>query len=248
MAEKRMFAKFIVESDAFMDLPHSTQVLYFHLSMNADDDGFVNNVKRIMVYAGCSEGDLNVLFTAGLIIYFERGVVAIRHWKVNNYIRSDRYKATLFLQEKAQLVEDKSGVYTLSSATGIPAVYQMDTNGEHSIEENSIEEISIGESNAHAHARERFSPPTLEEVQAYCDERNNGISGEHFVNYYTDHGWENVNDWKARVRSWETNGIDDKKRNNSASPPTTKSGTATVPGDKADELFAKALDRSYGNE
>ena len=103
MAERRMFAKTIIDSDAFLDMPMSTQALYFHLSMRADDDGFINNPKRIQRMIGASEDDLKLLIAKAFIIVFESGVVVIKHWKIHNYIQSDRYKPTVYAEEKSLL-------------------------------------------------------------------------------------------------------------------------------------------------
>lgn len=123
MAERRMFAKTIIDSDAFLDMPLSTQALYFHLSMRADDDGFINNPKKIQRSIGCSADDLKVLIAKNFIIPFESGVVVIKHWKIHNYIRNDRYKETVYQEEKSLLDEKENKAYTL----GIPDGYQMDT-------------------------------------------------------------------------------------------------------------------------
>lgn len=118
-----MFAKTIIDSDAFLDMPQSTQLLYFHLSMRADDDGFINNPKKIQRMIGCSEDDLKILITKKFIITFESGVIVIKHWKIHNYIRNDRYKETTYKEEKSTLILDENNAYT----SGIPDVYQMDT-------------------------------------------------------------------------------------------------------------------------
>lgn len=113
MAERRMFAKTIIDSDAFIDMPLSTQALYFHLSMRADDDGFINNPKKIQRMIGCADDDLRVLITKRFIIPFDSGIVVIKHWKIHNYIRGDRKKDTVYPEEMAQLVEKKNGAYSL---------------------------------------------------------------------------------------------------------------------------------------
>lgn len=123
MAERRMFAKTIIDSDAFLDMPLSTQALYFHLSMRADDDGFINNPKKIQRMIGCADDDLKLLLVKNFIIPFESGVCVIKHWKIHNYIRNDRYKPTVYAEEKAKLTCKENGAYTL----GIPDGYQMDT-------------------------------------------------------------------------------------------------------------------------
>lgn len=111
MAERRMFAKTIIDSDAFLDMPMTTQALYFHLSMRADDDGFVNNPKKIQRMVGASDDDAKLLIAKQFIIPFESGVVVIRHWKIHNYIKNDRYKPSVCTEEKAQLTLTSSGIY-----------------------------------------------------------------------------------------------------------------------------------------
>ena len=128
MAERRMFAKTIIDSDAFLDMPQSSQLLYFHLSMRADDDGFLNNPKSIMRNVGCKDDDINLLIIKKFLIPFESGVVVIKHWKIHNYIRSDRYKETKYKEERDSLLLDENNAYTQSkNDLGIPNGYQMDT-------------------------------------------------------------------------------------------------------------------------
>ena len=104
-----MFAKTIIDSDAFLNMPLSTQALYFHLSMRADDDGFINNPKKIMRMVNASEDDLRMLTFRNFIITFESGVIVIKHWRIHNYIRNDRYKETVYQDEKAMLNQKDNG-------------------------------------------------------------------------------------------------------------------------------------------
>ena len=127
MSERRMFAKTIIDSDSFMDMPLSTQALYFHLSMRADDDGFINNPKKIQRMVGCGEDDLKLLIAKRFIIPFESGIVVIKHWKIHNYIRNDRYKPTVYVEEKSMLETKDNNGYTLKNNVGIPNGYQMET-------------------------------------------------------------------------------------------------------------------------
>lgn len=131
MAERRMFAKTIIDSDAFLEMPQSSQLLYFHLSMRADDDGFINKPKAIIRLVGCKEDDMKILIAKKFIIPFDTGVVVIKHWKIHNYIRSDRYTETKYKDEKAILSIDENNAYRLSSdsclPSGIPTVSKMDT-------------------------------------------------------------------------------------------------------------------------
>ena len=115
MAERRMFAKTIIDSDAFLDMPLSTQALYFHLSMRADDDGFINNAKKIQRMLGCADDDLKILLAKNFIIPFETGVCVIKHWKIHNLIQKDRYKPTVYSEHKQQLSLKNNNVYTMDT-------------------------------------------------------------------------------------------------------------------------------------
>ena len=165
-----MFAKTIIDSDAFLDMPQSSQLLYFHLAMRADDDGFINNPKSIMRNVKCNEDDLKLLIVKKFLIPFESGVVVIKHWRIHNYIRSDRYKETKYKEEKASLGLDENNAYTQSKndlvdkmdTNGIPVVYQMDTQygdtqdrlGKDRLELNNINNVQKDTSKADA--RELF--------------------------------------------------------------------------------------------
>lgn len=112
MAERRMFAKNVIDSDMFLSMPLSTQALYFHLSMRADDDGFINNPRSIQRICGASDDDFKVLLAKQFLISFATGVVVIRHWKIHNYIQKDRYHPTDCITEKSNVVEE-NGIYSL---------------------------------------------------------------------------------------------------------------------------------------
>ena len=127
MAERRMFAKTIIDSDAFLDMSLSTQSLYFHLSMRADDDGFVNNPKKIQRMIGCGDDELKMLVTKKFIIPFESGICVIKHWKIHNYIQTDRYKETVYKEEKARLEIKDNKAYKYLDAACIQPVYKMET-------------------------------------------------------------------------------------------------------------------------
>ena len=120
MAERRMFTQKITESDAFIEMPMSSQALYFHLCMNADDDGFVKNPKSIQRLVGCNDDDLKLLIAKRFIIPFETGVIVIKHWRMHNLLRKDRYKETVYTEEKALLFLKKDGAYTLDKSQGFP--------------------------------------------------------------------------------------------------------------------------------
>ena len=122
MAERRMFAKTIVDSDAFLDMPLSTQALYFHLSMRADDDGFVNNPKKIQRMINASEDDLKLLITKRFVLVFDNGVIVIKHWRLHNTLRKDRYKPTIYQEEFKQLRLKEDGGYTERLSSGCQEV------------------------------------------------------------------------------------------------------------------------------
>lgn len=188
MAQKRMFDKTITNADEFIEMPISSQVLYFHLSMNADDDGFINNWKGIMRMIGTKEDDLKVLIAKQFIIPFDSGVIVIKHWRINNFLRKDRHVNTKFQKELSMLDTNDSQEYVWL------------TNGQPSIDKKRIDKnrlYNIG-----------FTKPTLEEVKNYCEERNNGINPEHFIDFYESKNWmigkNKMKDWKAAIRTWES--------------------------------------------
>lgn len=116
MANRRMFSLDVVDTDIFLDLPTSSQALYFHLGMRADDDGFVSSPKRITSMVGANQDDLKLLIAKGFVIPLEGGIVVIRHWKQNNYIQNDRYKKTIY-QEQMKQLSVADGIYTASTDT-----------------------------------------------------------------------------------------------------------------------------------
>ena len=130
MADKRMFSQKIIDSDAFLDMPTSAQALYFHLGMRADDDGFVNNPKKIKSFVGAADDDLKLLIAKNFLIPFESGVVVIKHWRIHNYIQKDRYHPTAYTEEMAQLEAKENNAYTLVSNLDTDCIqsgHKMDT-------------------------------------------------------------------------------------------------------------------------
>ena len=200
-----MFAKTIIDSDAFLDMPLSTQALYFHLSMRADDDGFINNAKKIQRMIGASDDDLRVLLAKKFLIPFESGIVVIKHWKIHNYIQSDRYKETVYLEEKGQLKIKGNRAYSLKDelvdTECIHDGYSLETQVR--LDKNSIDKISSTEEK-----RKRFVPPTLDEVKAYVKERKSTVDPERFFDYYETGHWKDskgqpVKNWKQKLITWE---------------------------------------------
>ena len=153
MAERRMFAKTIVDSDAFLDMPLSSQALYFHLSMRADDDGFVNNPKKIQRMIGCSDDDLKLLIAKRFVLIFDSGVIVIKHWRLHNTLRKDRYKPTIYQEEFKKLILKSDGGYTDRLPSGcqvvakrLPSGCQADDKEETAKNDESkdINELDVG--------------------------------------------------------------------------------------------------------
>lgn len=198
MAERRMFAKTIIDSDAFLDMPHSTQLLYFHLSMRADDDGFINNPKNIMRMIGCKDDDFKILVTKKFIIPFDSGVVVIKHWKIHNYIAKDRYKETKYKDEKALLQLDENNSYT----TCIQPVYKMET-------QVRLGKDRLGKDNIKRN-------PTLEEIQNYISEKQLKVDAKQFYDYFEVGDWidskgNKVKNWKQKLLTWNKYGTQGKE-------------------------------------
>ena len=211
MAERRMFTKRITESDSFLDMPSSTQMLYFHFSMNADDDGFVNNPKKIQKMCGASDDDFKLLIAKSFIILFDSGIIVIKHWKMHNYIQADRYRPTDYVEEKSMLGIKSNKAYTLDVSKMDTECIQNGYIGKDSIGKDSIGKVSIDKDSKGESVRgekaKRFYPPTLDEVKQYCEERKNNIDPMAFIDFYSSKGWmigkNRMKDWKAAVRTWE---------------------------------------------
>ena len=219
MAERRMFAKTIIDSDAFLDMPLSSQSLYFHLAMRSDDDGFINNPKKIQRMIGASDDDYKLLIAKNFIIPFESGIVVIKHWKIHNYIQKDRYKETVYKEEKSLLITKTNNAYTLDTEC-IQDVYALETQdsiGKDSIEidksKDSIDKDNVKRkeisNDISKREKSKFVPPTVEEVREYCLERGNNIDPEYFVAFYESKGWmvgkNKMKNWKMAIITWEKN-------------------------------------------
>ena len=180
MAERRMFAKTIVLSDAFLDMPTSARCLYFTLGMLADDDGFVNSPRSIMRQCGATDDDMKLLLAKKFALIFDSGVIVIKHWRINNYLRNDRHIETKYKQELGSLQLDENNAYTRSAdgiPPGIPTVYP----GKDSLVEGRLVQSNniYSSSLSNAHTREERidyltgrmmdtdNPPTEAEIAEY---------------------------------------------------------------------------------
>jgi len=209
VAERRMFAKTIIDSDAFLELPQKAQLLYFHLGIRADDDGFVNKPKSVMRMVGCSEEDLKRLVEGKFLISFDSGVVVIRHWRVHNYIRGDRLRPTVHTEEKAALSLDGGGAYTLcqSSDGQVTDNWQaQDRLGKDRLGQFSFNQESIGGC-GDSEADAWFLPPSTPEVMIYVKQKKYDVDPERFVRFYEKNGWmeggRKMTDWKKAVDLWQ---------------------------------------------
>ena len=141
MARKRMFDLEVIDTDDFLEMPGTTQNLYFHFGIRADDDGFISNPRQIMNLIKSTEDDLKILLVKKYLIKFSN-VIAIRHWRLNNYIRKDRYRPTIYTNELSQLWCDSNGIYFLEEEKKKGLVYHLATTGQPSIDKNSIDSIN----------------------------------------------------------------------------------------------------------
>lgn len=190
-----MFSLQIVDSDAFLDMPQSTQLLYFHLSMRADDEGFVGNPKKIMRMIGTSEDDMKVLLAKRFLLSFQSGVVVIKHWLIHNTIRMDRFNPTTYEKEKKLLTTKENKAYTEVATNRQPDGNLL------------VTQVKLSKVNLSKERESRFAPPSLEEVKTYCEERQNSVNTDQFYNFYSSKGWmvgrNKMKDWQAAIRTWE---------------------------------------------
>ena len=192
MAEKRMFTKSIVLSDDFLDMPMSARCLYFTLGMLADDDGFINSPKAIMRQCGASLDDMRILIAKKYLLEFDTGVIVIRHWRLNNYLRSDRYTQTSCVSELEQIATDKSGAYfKIDGAESLPDVKNADDalaeipEAEEKKEREALSETSEAERKPEKEPAAEKKKPLAEREPVNDIER---VEKEYLRNYSQLHG------------------------------------------------------------
>ena len=190
MAEKRMFTQKIIDSDAFLEMPLSTQALYFHLNMRADDDGFVNNPKKLQRYIGAGDDDLKLLLAKRFVIGFESGVIVIKHWRMHNTLRKDRYSPTQYQEEFALLDVKDNKSYTERDTSIVLQVCSPADAGYPG-----------------AFPAEHVEIPTLEEVIDYTESCHMIVNPRRFHTYYSDREWRTVNGkpiiWRKKLEEWD---------------------------------------------
>jgi len=207
MAQRRMFSLQIVDSDAFLDMPTSTQSLYFHLAMRADDDGFVGNPKKIIRGTNASDDDFKILLAKRFVLSFESGVIVIKHWKMHNYIQKDRYNETQYLEEKSKLQTKENGAYTEC----IQGVHKTDT-------QVRIGKVRIGKVNTTANAEENemqiseeYSKEFLSFWNSYPNKKGKGNAWKAWkkikgVNKITEKIIASVVEHKEKDPQWKKDG------------------------------------------
>ena len=201
MAEKRMFTQKIIDSDAFLDMPLSTQALYFHLNMRADDDGFINNPKRIQRTIGASEDDLKLLIAKRFVICFESGVIVIKHWRMHNTLRKDRYNPTQYQDEYAALEIKDNNAYTERAAALPEVATTWQPNGNQTATQYSIDKYSkdkrsiVEDSISDTGVSEAPSPPSKKPVKhKYGEYKNVLLTDEELDKLKTEYP-----DWEERI-------------------------------------------------
>ena len=204
MAQKRMFDRNVVSSDKFIDLPNSSKALYFMAGMEADDKGFFQP-RKLQRMCGFSDDDFKLLIAKRYFITFESGVMVVTDWNRNNWLDSRRITETEYIDELNMLkLINQKYEFKLENDIAKPLLSQ------YSIEENSIEENSIDNKTI-----KKFIKPSVEEVKQYCEERNNNIDPQHFIDFYESKGWKVGNnpmkDWKACIRTWEKRDFNENK-------------------------------------
>lgn len=203
MADRRMITRKVTDDDNFVALSSSAQALYLHLNMSADDDGFCNQISTAMFRSHASVQDLEALLSKRFLLQFDNGVIVIKHWRMANALRKDRYTPTAFQEEMAKLKLKENNAYTMAEdevAAWLPDGCQMVAErlpqarqDQNRIDQNSIDKASQG-------------APSLDDVKKYAQETGSNVDPERFYQFYSDKDWmtgnEPINDWKALFRKW----------------------------------------------
>lgn len=252
MAQRRMFSLKIIDTDLFLDMPMTARLLYYDLSMRADDDGFVASPKKIQRMIGCSDDDFKLLIAKQFIIPFENGICVIKHWRIHNYIRADRHIDTIYQEEKKLLVEE-NGSYELNV---IPNDNQMSDKrypqvrlGKDRLE---LGKDSIGEDKQkptketkHKHGEYKHVLLTDKEYQVLTTDFQEPMVKDYikkideYIEQYGKKGYKNYN---LTIRNWINR--DSKKSTNAYIKPAKKTNFADYEGQRQydyDDLEKKLL-------
>lgn len=216
-----MFSKKITETDSFLDMPLSSQALYFHLNMGADDEGFVDKAKTIQRTIGASGDDMKLLIAKGFLIPFDSGVVVIRHWRIHNYIQADRFQATIYQDEKGQLEFDQSKIASIKPLDQcIQNVSKMDTQvrlGEDSLDKDRLDKVNYlysGEEKEKSLSQiikstnVKINDRQIQQIQEYIGLDNMTVDMiEYAVQLTEDAGAESFNYLNKILKSWKDKGL-----------------------------------------
>lgn len=205
MARRRMFSLDVVDTDRFLDMPASTQALYFHLGMRADDDGFVASPKKTTALVGCNDDDLKLLLAKGYVVTFSTGVLVITDWAKNNYIQKDRYTPTQFQAEKA-LIDSKKGECIQDDVQDVYISDTQERKGEERKEKKRVKRVGAGK----PPKREEFVPPSKDEAVDYFLQIGGTVKeGTAFYYHYATNGWVQgkgkgrpIKNWQAAAGLW----------------------------------------------
>ena len=221
MAQRRMFSRKITETDHFLEMPLSSQALYFHLNMGADDEGFIDKAKTIQRTIGASDDDMKLLIAKGFLIPFESGVVVIRHWRIHNYIQADRFQATIYQDEKEQLDFDKSKIASIKPLDQcIQNVSKMDTQvrlGEDSLDKDRLDKVNnlySGEDEKKSLSQiiksssVKINERQIQQIQEYIGLDNMTVDRiEYAIQLTEDAGAESFNYLNKILKSWKDKGL-----------------------------------------
>ena len=216
-----MFSRKITETDHFLEMPLSSQALYFHLNMGADDEGFIDKAKTIQRTIGASDDDMKLLIAKGFLIPFESGVVVIRHWRIHNYIQADRFQATIHQNEKEQLEFDKSKIASIKPLDQcIQNVYKMDTQvrlGEDSLDKDRLDKVNnlySGEDEKKSLSQiiksstVKINDRQIQQIQEYIGLDNMTVDMiDYAIQLTEDAGAESFNYLNKILKSWKDKGL-----------------------------------------
>lgn len=221
MAQRRMFSRKITETDHFLEMPLSSQALYFHLNMGADDEGFIDKAKTIQRTIGASDDDMKLLVAKGFLIPFDSGVVVVRHWRIHNYIQADRFQATIYQKEKEQLDFDKSKIASIKPLDQcIQNVYRMDTQvrlGEESLDKDRLDKVNYLYSGKEKEkslsqiiksTNVKINDRQIQQIQEYIGLDNMTVAMiEYAIQLTEDAGAESFNYLNKILKSWKDKGL-----------------------------------------
>lgn len=241
MANKRMFSLSVVDTDRFIEMPITSRLLYYELGMRADDDGFVDNWKKILMFTGLKEDDLKVLIEKSFLIPFESGVLVIRHWRMNNYLQNDRHKATIHQKEYKKLLINNN-------------VYNLDTQCIHSIDKNSIDKNSIEYSSSinifdyYQNEIGTLSPRQYEILDNYCKYIPEELI-KIAINKTNDNGAKTFSYMEKILKDWKNKGyksigdIESEKKSKNTNSPEWLDRYLNLEGEKIGEEELEELEK-----